>query len=230
MKISRNMVYTQEQISNMKREFISLLRSTNRNGIENVINWLENQSDFFTAPASASYHGSFEGGLLSHSLNVYKAALKIRENMMELALPEKNIASITDESVIIATLLHDVCKTNFYSPKKKMWKDETQYPNQWRAYQSYEIVDKFPLGHGEKSVIMLLSLGLSLTGPEICAIRWHMGMTDPGSYLSPYEKPALMKAINDVPIVMLVAQADAFASFNMEKEVDQKTANEVPLN
>ena len=225
------MVYTQEQIDNMKSEFITLLRSTNRQGIENVINWLENNSDFFIAPASASYHGSFPGGLLAHSLNVYKAALKIRENMRELALPEKNIDSITDDSVIISTLLHDVCKTNFYTPKKKMWKDESrEYPNQWRAYQSYEIVDKFPLGHGEKSVIMLLSLGLSLSGPEICAIRWHMGMTDPGSYLSPYEKPSLMKAINDVPIVMLVAQADAFASFNMEKEVDQKTANEVPLN
>ena len=35
----------------MKQQFIQLLRSTNRQGIENVINWLE-ESDFFTAPAS----------------------------------------------------------------------------------------------------------------------------------------------------------------------------------
>ena len=39
----------------MKQQFIQLLRSTNRQGIENVINWLE-ESDFFTAPASTMFH------------------------------------------------------------------------------------------------------------------------------------------------------------------------------
>ena len=42
----------------MKEEFISLLRSTNREGIEEVIQFLE-KSDFYKAPASTRFHGSF---------------------------------------------------------------------------------------------------------------------------------------------------------------------------
>ena len=56
----------------MKEEFLNLLRSVNRDGIENLITFLE-KTDFFTAPASTKFHNAFEGGLLSHSLNVYKA-------------------------------------------------------------------------------------------------------------------------------------------------------------
>ena len=55
----------------MKEEFISLLRSTNREGIEEVIQFLE-KSDFYKAPASTRFHGSFEGGLLEHSMKVYE--------------------------------------------------------------------------------------------------------------------------------------------------------------
>lgn len=53
-----------------KAEFLNLLRSTNRDGIENLIEWLES-TDFFTAPASTKYHGAYPGGLLQHSINVY---------------------------------------------------------------------------------------------------------------------------------------------------------------
>lgn len=53
-----------------KERFIELLRSTKREGIEKLIDFLE-KTDFFTAPASTRFHMSCEGGLLQHSLNVY---------------------------------------------------------------------------------------------------------------------------------------------------------------
>ena len=49
----------------MKEEFIELLRSTKREGIENLLNFLE-KSDFYTAPASTRFHGNYEGGLSEH--------------------------------------------------------------------------------------------------------------------------------------------------------------------
>ena len=55
----------------MKEEFIELLKSTNRDGIDKLLAWIE-KSDFYKAPASTRFHGSYEGGLLEHSLNVYK--------------------------------------------------------------------------------------------------------------------------------------------------------------
>ena len=55
----------------MKEEFIELLRSTKREGIENLLAFLE-KSDFYTAPASTRFHGNYEGGLLEHSMKVYE--------------------------------------------------------------------------------------------------------------------------------------------------------------
>lgn len=59
-----------------KERFIELLRSTKREGIEKLIDFLE-KTDFFTAPASTRFHMSCEGGLLQHSLNVYDCLVNL---------------------------------------------------------------------------------------------------------------------------------------------------------
>ena len=89
-----------ETINEQKELFINLLRSTNREGIEDLIDFLENKSDFFTAPASSKFHNNFEGGLLDHTLNVYKNFKKLLEM--------KNI-QMEEDSIIITSLCHDLC-------------------------------------------------------------------------------------------------------------------------
>lgn len=93
----------------MKQQFLQLLRSTNRSGIENVINWLKD-SDFFEAPASIVFHGNYAGGLLEHSLNVAIMAHDVHEMLCKrkLELAEQ----VTRNNLIIAALLHDICKAN----------------------------------------------------------------------------------------------------------------------
>ena len=49
-----------------KKEFIALLQSTERDGMDYVIEELE-KSDFFKAPASSNFHLNCEGGLVEHS-------------------------------------------------------------------------------------------------------------------------------------------------------------------
>ena len=167
-------MFTNLQLEEMKAEYKQLLSSVQRPGIENLIEWLD-KCDFYEAPSSTKYHNNCKGGLLAHSLNVYKAAVKIRDNMKDIALPEKNIGSISDETLIVAALLHDLCKINYYVPAIKTWKDENApYGNQWKKYIAYDINDTFPLGHGEKSVLIAQQF-IRLTGEEILAIRWHMG-------------------------------------------------------
>ena len=63
-----------KQIEENKNYFIALIKSIKRDDsdIDSLIDYLENKSDFFTAPASTVYHNNFEGGLCEHSLNVYK--------------------------------------------------------------------------------------------------------------------------------------------------------------
>ena len=55
-----------------KEEFIELFQEhIHRDGAEALLDYLTNKCDFFTAPASARYHGAYAGGLCEHSLNVY---------------------------------------------------------------------------------------------------------------------------------------------------------------
>lgn len=216
-------VFSQDQLGAMKQEFITLLRSTGRPGIENLINWMETQTDFFVAPASQGYHGCFPGGLLSHSLNVYHAAVKFREMYKELALPERRIAEIPDDSLIISTLLHDLCKANIYKEDFKWFKDEN---NKWHQYMSYKIDDAVPWGHGEKSCL-LMQYHIFLNVAEIAAVRWHMHgcdafMTNP---TNTYEYKSLMSALETFPLTLIVAQSDMAASFMMEEKIDQKVVN-----
>ena len=70
-----------------KEEFIELFKThITRPGSEALLDYLTNKCDFFTAPASARYHGAHEGGLCEHSLNVYHCLKDYleRERVQEL--------------------------------------------------------------------------------------------------------------------------------------------------
>lgn len=147
--------------------FKDLLKSTQRPGVENVIKWLDN-SDFKFAPASTQYHNDFRGGLLNHSLNVYNILSKDLGFLTEyFELPQ--------DTIILTTLLHDVCKVNFYNTSYRNTKNEE---GQWIKVPYYTVEDQQPWGHGEKSVIELLKNGLILNDIEISMIRNHMGFSE----------------------------------------------------
>ena len=69
------------QIEKNKQEYLRLLGTVKREGIDKLIEWLTdpNSCDFFTAPSSSVYHGNYKGGLCEHSLNVYKCLIKLRD-------------------------------------------------------------------------------------------------------------------------------------------------------
>lgn len=154
-----------------KKEFIDLLKSTNREGIEDLINWLENESDFFISPASTKYHLSYKGGLLEHSLNVLNQMI----NQLALDLSDEQVTEELRSSTVIVSLLHDICKANYYSEKERNVKNEK---GEWVKEPYFITDDMYPLGHGEKSV-MIIQKYIKLTYDEIMAIRWHMGGFEP---------------------------------------------------
>ena len=195
----------------MKQTIIDLLRSTNREGMENVINWLCNESDFFTAPASTVFHGNYAGGLAEHSLNVYNMAIDLREMLLKHK-PELQ-HQVPTESIIIAALLHDICKANIY---KTVTKKRQNASGSWEVYQAYTTdYSEFPLGHGEKSVILLLRLGLQLTNDEMMAIRWHMTAWEL-PFQSGEAKAYLNAAKDKCPLLTIIQTADGLASAILE--------------
>ena len=151
----------------MKEEFLNLLRGINREGMDNLIEFIE-KTDFFVAPASTRFHGSYEGGLLEHSLKVYEL---LKEKIKNSSIP----IEVSEDSVKIIALLHDICKVNFY---KVDYRNAKNAMGEWEKVPYYTVNDMIPYGHGEKSVMMLTEY-IKLTVEEKYCIRWHMGFTEP---------------------------------------------------
>lgn len=199
-------------IKESKEEFIELLRSTGRDGLDDVIEYLE-EAGFFTAPASAGHHLNVEGGLVVHSLNTCKAALAIWEGMK--ALEPSLETEVKRDHVIIASLLHDVCKSDIYKRSVKKRKNAIGL---WVDSEGYKVSYKnFPMGHGEKSLIMLLNnTGIYLYDDEMLAIRWHMGAW--GINLNSFEDVRSFDTAQKLyPLVSIVHAADGMAANVMER-------------
>lgn len=195
-----------------KDRFIEILSGTGRKGMDEVLSKLE-ELGFYDAPTSTKFHLSCRGGLLEHSLNVYDAAMMLREQAVKM-IPKLD-SQLPMDSVAICSLLHDACKTDIYKEAILNRKNSEGY---WEKYPGYttDYETGLPLGHGEKSVIMLLSWGLELKPEEMLAIRWHMTAWDlPMQSLE--HKQSLNAAKEKTPLVSLVQLADGFAAGLLER-------------
>lgn len=176
------------------------LRDTKRDGIDDLIWWLDS-TDFKTAPASTKFHLNVEGGLAQHSLNVLKFARHINTITG---------ANLIDSNIVISALLHDLCKVNYYIMGEEWDKEHKDKTNQWRKKQVYRVDDKLPLGHGEKSVIMAHRY-IGLSDEEMMAIRWHMGFSDGGTQFSYPSGSPFRDSLNRCPLVKVIMMADQMA-------------------
>ena len=196
-------------IDNIKR-FENELGKVQRDGIDELLGFIKNKTDMYTAPASGKYHLSVPGGLLQHSLNVLDALRGLLslnpDGTYSFLVAGKSVCDISEENVIVMALLHDICKVNFYEKTTRNRKNEN---GQWESYPFYEINDTSPLGHGEKSVIMLMEF-IKLKKEELYAIRWHMGAPE-GE-----EKYAFNAAVSEHPMIWALHSADMMASQYME--------------
>lgn len=188
-----------------KEEFIEIYRENiRREGADKLLEYLMSpSSDFFTAPASTRYHGAYEGGLVEHSLNVYECLCDYlaRERVQELY----GIAA-SEETVAIVSLLHDICKMNFYKKSFRNVKDENGV---WNKVPTYEIDDRLPYGHGEKSVYIVSGF-MRLTREEAFAIRYHMGFS------GNEDARDVGKAFEMFPLAFALSTADMEASYFLE--------------
>ena len=196
--------------------FEAELSRVNRPGMDALFNYLRS-SDMYRAPASGRYHLSVPGGLVQHSLNVLdvlRGSLKHNaDGTYSMMIAGCEAETVTEENVIVMALLHDICKTNFYSASSRNRKNEET--GQWEKYLYYEIEDKMPLGHGEKSVMMLQEF-IKLDKCEAYAIRWHMGPPE-GS-----DRYSFDQAVDLHPVVWALHSADMMASHFLEDKEGNK--------
>lgn len=184
-----------------KERFLALCSRVNRDGMADVVKWLEG-SDFFHAPASTRFHGSYAGGLLEHSLNVYDELIRLLD-----AYPE---VQANEDSIIIASLFHDLCKVHMYGTESRNRKDAN---GKWESYTAYTNDEKFHYGgHGSKSVFILQNY-MKLTPEEAVAINCHMSCWDGNTSVG--------AAYEQYPLAWLLHVADEAATYIKEKKLDE---------
>lgn len=190
----------------MKDFYIQLLKSVRRPGVDALIDYLE-KSDFFEAPASTIYHGSYAGGLVEHSLNVYTMLQWYVANLQD---SDFELPKISEESVIIVALLHDLCKVNCYHESTRNVKNEQT--GKWEKVLCYKREPLLPMGHGGKSVFIIQQF-IKLTPEEAQAIYWHMGAYDTSPYNTLNE---LGKSYEMNLLAFLLNQADMMVTYIAE--------------
>lgn len=190
-------------INAVKKEFIDIYNANiRREGAGELLSYLC-KTDFFNAPASSRFHGNYEGGLCEHSIHVYKrlkALVDMHVNAGDIA-PD----TVSEETIAICGLLHDLCKTNFYAVQYRNVKKD----NVWQQVPYYTIQDSLPYGHGEKSVYIICGY-MKLSRAEAMAINWHMGGFDNRVRAGDY---SISDAYRQFPIAMLTHLADMTATY-----------------
>jgi len=203
-------------IQKAKDEFSVIYDHIERDGAVALHDWLENETDFFTAPASSKYHLCEPGGLCQHSINVYH---RLRKFLMD---EYGSRCPYSEETIALVALCHDLCKTGFYEMD---WKNQKNYDPEavrnalprerksdnrgefiWESVPIYTIREQFIFGHGEKSVY-LINKFMDLTDEEAQAIRFHMGS------FNETDKNNVGQVFAQSPLAFFLNMSDGAATF-----------------
>ena len=198
-------IMSKEELEEQKEMILDLLRSTERDGIDKLADYLSDSTDFFTAPASTRFHNNFSGGLAQHCLNVY-------ENFKSLL--EIKCVEMSEDSIIICALLHDLCKCNTYVVETRNRKNEQGQWEKYNIWATNKDVD-IPLPHSSRSIANIRKF-IKLSIKEELTIFYHMGPYGGEDY----EYRNMLKAANEkYPQTVLFYVADTIASYLDEETV-----------
>lgn len=187
-----------------REKFMELMRKTERAGVEDMLKWLDT-TDFYSAPASTRYHGSYPGGLVQHTLNV-AYELKQLVDFYDVKIPK--------DSILICALGHDFCKINTYKETIVNVPPQRTKSGRWEQQQGYKKDEYLKLGHGAKSLSTLQDF-ITLKDYEKEAIYWHMGAFDLGQYNNIND---LSKTFEENPLAFLLHIADMCVTYIIENE------------
>ena len=205
---------TKEEVLEVKQEYIDLLKEIKRPNcdIEGFIAYLES-TDFFSAPASTQYHCSFPGGLCLHSINVYKALVKLNQAFGN---------TYKDDTLLLVGLLHDLDKILKYertSKNEKEYCDDGDKSDslgrfRWKTTESYKVKDssnKVNLGNKGFASYMIASMFFSLSEEETYAIMYQY------SAISNEQLTDLSAILSKYNLCVLLHSADIVTTYCLEK-------------
>lgn len=188
-----------------KEQFIKIMEQVERPGVDKLLDWLEG-TDFYSAPASTRFHGSYPGGLVYHTLNV---VYELRE-----LVKFYEVEGIPKESIIIVALAHDFCKINTYEETMVNVPPQRSKTAKWEQQLGYKKNEPLKLGHGAKSLSILQDF-ITLEDYEKEAIFWHMGAYDTSVLSSIHD---LYDVFEENKLAFLLHLADMVATYITESK------------
>ena len=184
----------------MKEKIIKLLEETERDGILNLIDYME-ESGYFEAPCSSDKHLCKEGGLAEHSWNVYQYMLKL-----DFAL----CSGLSHETITLCGLLHDLGKMGDHG--KSNYIVNVLKSGTVSAAKPYKTNPELIFLPHEVRSVMIAERYIKLTEEEESAILWHNGLYGQFKYDIPGK---------ETPLYMILHWADMWASRVIEKEDEE---------
>jgi hypothetical protein len=168
---------------------------------DRLIEFMETETEFLTAPASTRFHMSKEGGLLEHSVNVCETMLRIKHALAP---------NIDDESCIIVSLIHDLGKVgmpgNPQYIKNKPTEKQQRYG--YSASVPYSFNNSLTyLSVPVRSIYLALPY-IHLSEEEVQAVMYHDGQ---------YVDDNKSVATKETPLLLLLQYADSWSAFVTEK-------------
>ena len=169
---------------------------------DRLIEFMENDTEFLTAPASTRFHLSKEGGLLEHSVNVCENMLRIKHALAP---------NIDDESCVIVALIHDLGKVGM--PGKAQYIKNEPTEKQKRYGYSATVPYSFNndltyLSVPVRSIYLALPY-IHLTEEEVQAVVYHDGQ---------YVDDNKSVATKECPLLLLLQYADSWSAFVTERK------------
>ena len=189
----KQITLTEEQLKKLFDTYISILEnSIGKDTTSSIFDRIGER--LLAAPASGKvqYHNCFPGGLVEHSLRVYN-------NLKYLA--KKFLPNITDNSLAVVSLFHDIGKVgdlnnDYYIIQDNQWRQE----NLGEYYTHNE--ELIFLDSAQRSIWLLNQFNISLTQEEYQAIKIH-----DGQYIEANKRYAQKECM----LALLLHQADMIA-------------------
>lgn len=211
------MQFSNDRLENNKKTIIELVNKIERPfDKEAFLNMLE-QTDFYIAPASARFHNNCYGGLCDHTIHVYNQLMML---VLELGLTDK----ISEESIIVVAICHDLAKINYY---EKSYKNQKVYCESgskkdgsgnfdWVTVESYktrEANDRFIYsGHEINSEYIAKSYMPLSTEESAAIVNHHCGL----SFDSIKDTGIVSDVYRRYSLACLLHLADMIASYVLE--------------
>lgn len=148
-----------KRYENIKQMIINDIESERKDSFIKLIDYLENDTEWLTSPASTKYHCSYESGLIEHSVNTAETILRLKKILAQ---------EISNSSVLLVGLLHDVGKVGQYITKPPTVKQQ-QYGYPGSIVYNDDIVW---MEHASRS-LHIISKFMTLTDEEWSAIEYH---------------------------------------------------------